>query len=161
MVKCLKETFMMFVVLFCSMCRRFGGNAPDMKRCTFLYDVSGHPIIADPGTINVEKRERIGHAEYFNVKKWTRILRRKTTRDVLRYVRANHPKFFKKKTVRGSKCILAECGFDDETHNLVCKSVKCPLVEVLEKFCHLIPEISVRDGPVKRWIEEGKITENC
>lgn len=151
-----KETFYTFLVIFCALCKRFGGNVPNLKICTFLYTHT-HPVITDGGATNSEKRERIGNGEYLNVKKWSRFLKRKTTRDVVRYVRLYHPQFFKKKARRGSKCILVEGdSLDAETHDLICKSSKMPLLHVLERFQHLMPDDKVREQVIGSWINDHK-----
>lgn len=146
------ENFYTLLVMFCAVSRRLGGNVPLLKHCTFLY-THRHPVLTDLGAKNAGGRERLGHYEFLNAKKWTRFLRRRTTRDVVRYTRVVHPNFFKKKTRKGSKCILAErlddgTVLDDEVHEMVCKSTKMPLLEVLTRFRHLMP-----DGRVCRLVD--------
>lgn len=152
------ETFYTFLVMFCAASQRLGGSVPHFKHCTFLY-THNHPVLTDLGSKNVAGRERLGHREFLNEKKWARFMRRRTTRDVVRYTRVVHPNFFKKKAVKGSKCILVEqlddgSVLNDETHAMVCKSGKMSLLEVLSQFRHMMPNSRVRCQLVEGWISK-------
>lgn len=147
----LGETFYTMLVLFCAACRQFGGNPPVLKFMSFIYRQT-HPVLADIGS--TEHRERLGRMDYVNEKKWSRFLKKRTTREILRYLRLVHPDFFKKKCSPRSRCILSEeVYFDDETHALVCKSQKLNIRTVLQNFQHLMPCDNVR-ASVNTWLRK-------
>lgn len=150
-----KETVYALIVFLCGVCHRLGGSTPNMKHFIFVYAVD-HPVLCDIGSANADKRERLSHnEEYFNKKKWSRFMRRKTTRDVIRYMRVVFPGYFQKKRV-GRRCILNETEeecFDHETHRLVCQSEKKCLLEVIAEFIHLMPNSEVKCRVIESWIE--------
>lgn len=155
-----KETFYTMIVFLSAISRRLGGFVPNLKLCSFLY-TEKHPILVSLGSRNVKKRERFGKKEFFNAKKWTRFMRKKTSRDVIRYLKIIHPEFFKKKMK--NNCILNEV-FDDETHDLICKSGKLSLQDILEKFQHLMPDEKVRKLVIEEWLQKERKnleSENC
>lgn len=148
-----KETVYTFLVFLCVVCHRLGGSTPNIKYFSFMYTES-HPVLCDIGSINADNRERLALGqEHFNKKKWTRFIRRKTIRDVIRYARVVFPHFFQKKKV-GKCCILREdCEeyFDTETHKLICQSDKKSLLQVIRENCHLMPNSNIR-LIINQWI---------
>ncbi|GBN83867.1 hypothetical protein AVEN_57375-1 [Araneus ventricosus] len=144
-----KETFYTMIVFLCAIAKRLGGTVPNLKLCSFLYTET-HPILTSISSNNVNKRERFGNKEYFNIKKWTRFMKNKTSLDIIRYFKLIYPEFFKKKMK--NECILNDL-FDDETHKLICKNRKTCLKELVEKFLHLMPDDRVRIYIVRDWIE--------
>ena len=151
----LAEMYYSAVVFLCAECRRFGGAPPDFKHSSLLY-TGNHPVLASVGSINSEKRNRDCNKELFSKKKWNRFLRKKTCITITRYFRNVRPDLFRKKFGPRNKCLLHESvNFNDETHRLICRSKKCNLAQVLERFVHLM-----RDDVVKtiiwKWIEESK-----
>lgn len=150
-----KETAYATIVFLCSVCHRLGGSTPNIKLFGFLF-TPRHPILTDIGSNNSDIRERVSNRiEHFNEKKWKRFMQRKTTRDVIRYLKLIFPNFFQK---RKNGCMLSENGgeevFDDETHNLICKSVTKSLVQVLFDFQNLMPDEHIRNNIIGRWIKD-------
>lgn len=154
-----KETVYTFVFLFCAVAHRLGGRTPNIKHLSFLY-TNTHPVLCDIGSFNVEYRDRLlNRSEHFNEKKWARFMCRKTTRDVIRYLRIVFPTFFQKRKT-GKRCILNETEneecFDSETHDLVCNSDKKCLGQFLLDYMHLMPNESIRIGIIQKWINQLK-----
>lgn len=149
------EVVFTMIVFFIAVCHRMGGNAPNMKYCSFLY-TENHPVLCDVGTFNVENRERIDYRnEHFNNKKWRRFLMRKTNRNVIQYLKIYFPNFFQKKKT-GKKCILNESEgeeFSAETHRLVCGCEKRNLLYILKEFRHLLSNERLANGLLFDWIE--------
>ncbi|KAG8156214.1 hypothetical protein JTE90_011124 [Oedothorax gibbosus] len=159
----LKETAYALIVFFCAVCYQLGGHVPDMKRFLFLY-TSRHPVLCDMGSYNVEKRERLVHHEpHLNVKKWHRVMQKKTIRDVLRYLKLEFQLYFKQKKKRGQRCILDETNecFDTETHQLLCQSQQKSLVQVLKEFQHLMPQRVIRQETIGEWISSLTLDDPC
>lgn len=126
------ETFFTFIVILSEVCHLYGGNRPLMNRLKFIYN-ERHPVLVDVGKRNNEEREKIKSYNTFSRKKWETFLDKRTTKDVLHYVRVCHPEFFIKKI--NSPCILNEnLRFSDETHNLICKSRKKSIREILTEY---------------------------
>lgn len=153
----MKETAITLVVFLCAACRQLGGSAPLVRHFSFVY-TPDHPVMCDIGSPNVEVRERISNRkEHFNDKKWTRFMCRKTTRDVIRYLKVVFPHYFQKKQ-KGKRCILDETEecFDGETHELICHNEKLCLASFLWKFRHFLPDPHLRENVVRTWIEELK-----
>lgn len=148
-----KETVYAFIVFFCAISHRLGGSVPNMKHFSFMY-THNHPVLCDIGNVNVENRERLRFRnEHFNKKKWNRLMRHKTTRDVIRYLKIYFPNFLQKKK-KNKQCVLNDDEpFDDETHNLICKSSRKNLLEVIKEFKHLIPE-RIISNVIDCWIED-------
>lgn len=133
------ETFLTFIVLLCETCHMYGGSCPALNRMKFIY-TEKHPVVVDVGKENNTIREKIGSRNMFNEKKWKRFLCKRTTKEILHYVKFSHPEFFKRKA--SSLCILSEKEtFDDETHNLICKSRKMNLHEILNDYKNVIPAL--------------------
>lgn len=152
-----KETAYAMIVFLCAVCRRMGGVTPSMKYFSFVY-TSNHPVLCDIGIQNTNIRERLVHREeHFNEKKWTRFMRHKTIRDVVRYLRIQFPLYFQKKK-KGMRCILdeTEACFDGETHRLICRSDKSSLEKLLVDFCHLMPNVHVRRNVIEPWLRDLK-----
>lgn len=153
-----KETVYTFVLFLCAVSHRLGGNTPNVKHFSCLY-TDTHPVLCDIGSFNVENRERLSNRrEHFNEKKWARFMCRKTIRDVIRYLRVVFPSFFQKSKV-GRRCILNETDeecFDNETHDLVCRSGEKSLARVLLDYIHLLPSESIRTGVIQKWIDKLK-----
>lgn len=153
-----KETVYAFVLFLCAVGHQLGGNTPNIKHFSFLY-TNTHPVLCDIGSFNVDNRERLSNRkEHFNEKKWVRFMCRKTTRDVIRYLRIVFPTFFQKKK-EGKHCILNETDeecFDSETHNLVCRSNEKSLALVLQDYMHLMPNESIRTCVIQKWIDKLK-----
>lgn len=150
-----KETLYTLILIYCAVCRVLGGIAPDIKQFSFVY-TQCHPILTDIGSINSDNRERISsRLQKFNAKKWRKFLTRRTTRDMIRYAKDNFPFYFQKMK---NNCILQEPSlndyFDDETHELICKSRNLCLLEVLMKFRHLMPCLAVRGNILFKWFFE-------
>lgn len=148
-----KETFYAYIIFLCVVCQRLGGKAPNIKSFSFMY-THCHPVLCDIDVINADGRERLAQREhYFNEKKWNRFMTRKTIRDVIRYARIVFPNYFQKKS-KENCCILKEelddC-FDTETHQLVCKSNKKPLIDVIKEFKHLMGNSLVRLNIIDQW----------
>lgn len=143
-----KETVYAFIIFFCAVSHRLGGSVPNMKLFSFMY-THNHPVLCDIGSLNVENRERLRFRNgHFNKKKWSRVMRHKTTRDILRYAKIYFTHFFQKKK-KNRQCILKE-GFDDETHNLICKSGRKSLFQVITEYKHLMPDRNI-DPVIHKW----------
>lgn len=150
-----KETVYAFIIFFCAISHRLGGNVPNMQLFSFVYTAS-HPVLCDIGSSNVEARERLRfRREHFNRKKWTRLMRHKTTRDIIRYLRLYFPHFFQKKK-KQKQCVLndGEEPFDCETHRLVCQSSRKSLLDVVKEFAYLMPEASVSRDVIDGWVQD-------
>ncbi|KAG8173842.1 hypothetical protein JTE90_016331 [Oedothorax gibbosus] len=108
------------------------------------------------GSVNVENRVRLkGYKPHLNEKKWRRFMQKKTLRDVIRYLKLEFKLFFHHKRRKGQRCILQENDeqcFDTETHELLCQSQKKPLIQVVQEFCHLMPNDDIRNTIVGEWI---------
>ena len=150
-----RETFksMMYalVVIYISAAYRLGGLTPDIKYFSFAF-TKNHPVLCDMGGSNSNKKELINGKDHFNRKKWIKFLRRKKTVSILRYLKIYYPTYFQKKK-KSKRCILYEeegYGFDDETHLLVCHDHY--LIEILEKFKHLMPNQQIREVLIPKWI---------
>lgn len=160
----LKETAYALVVFFCVVCHRLGGNVPDLKQFLFLY-TSHHPVLCDIGSFNVENRVRLqGTKPHLNVKKWRRVLQKKTIRDVIRYLKLEFRLFFNQKKKKGKRCILDESEecFDTETHKLLCQSSQKSLAQVLQEFLHLMPNKHVQNKVILEWLKHLKpLTDEC
>jgi len=151
----LKETAYALIVFFCAVCYQLGGHVPDMKRFLFLY-TPRHPVLCDMGSWNVEKRERlVHHKPHLNVKKWHRVMQKKTIRDILRYLKLEFQLYFKQKKKKGQRCLLNETEkcFDTETHQLLCQSQQKSIVQVLKEFNHLMPQSGIRREVIGDWIQ--------
>lgn len=146
-----KRTVFTMIVLFVAVCHRMGGVTPNIKYFSFAY-TREHPVLCDIGGENSDKKEIINGKEYFNRKKWIKFLRKKKTVDIIRYLKRYYPNYFQKKKP-GCRCILNELdfGFDDETHQLVCGNMY--LIDVLLQFKHLIPNLTIQDYIINKWIE--------
>ena len=147
------ETVFTMIVFFIAVCHRLGGNTPNIKYFSVLY-TRDHPVLCDIGSQNVEIRERLSdRTEHFNKKKWKRFMRRKTHRRIIQYLKSYFPKFFQKKKT-GKICILneLETTFSDETHQLICKSEKHSLLNIIKKFKHLLPNRNLSCGLLMDWI---------
>lgn len=154
----LKETAYALLVLFCAACHRLGGHVPDLKKFLFLY-TPRHPVLCDIGSHNVDKRERlVDRKPHLNVKKWNRMLHKKTIRDVVRYLKLEFQPFFKPKLKKGERCILNETvkGFDTETHRLLCQSNQKNVIGVLKEFRHLMPNRLIRTEVIDPWVEASE-----
>lgn len=148
----LAETFYTMIVFLCAVCFRMGGNPPVFKFLSFLY-TERHPVLADVGAQNAEKRNRLGNREALNKKKWSRFLKNRTGREVTRYLKLVRPDLFKKKCSTRSVCVLAETmKFDDRTHALICKSKKKSVSEILVEFMNLVPDERIKTM-IAKWIE--------
>ena len=147
------ETVFTLIVFFIAVCHRLGGNAPNIKFFSILY-TKDHPVLCDIGAHNVENRERLSdRAERFNKKKWKKFMQRRTHRRVIQYLKTYFPKFFQKKKL-GKNCILNEMeeAFPDETHELVCKSEKKSLLDIVKEFKHLMSSKWLSSGLLMDWI---------
>lgn len=136
--KHLFECFLTFIVILCDTCHLYGGNCPQLNRMKFIY-TERHPVLVDVGKANNEIREKIGSRNLFNNKKWNRFLNRKTTKDVIHYIKIHHPEFFKKRAT--NKICILEGTFDDKTHKLICKSKNLSLKIILETFKDDVPHL--------------------
>lgn len=151
----LSEMYYTLVVLLCAECRRFGGIAPVLRLSSFLY-TNDHPVLANVGAANCEKRNRDGNRELFSKKKWNRFLRDKTCFAVMKYLRDIRPDLFRNKYGVRSKCLLKESeNFDDETHKLICNYKNSNLADVLQQFIHLIKDDRLK-WVIGKWIRESK-----
>lgn len=124
-----------------------------------------HPVLCDIGRNNAENRERLGcREEHFNRKKWLRFLRRKTLRDVIRYLRVVFPLYFQKKK-KNKRCILNEPGdedtFDLETHELICQSEKKSLLQILKEYRHLMPDDTIKTQVIDTWLDDLELEQVC
>lgn len=136
------ETFLTFIVILCEVCYLYGGQCPLMNNMKFIY-TEKHPVLVDVGKSNNSNREKIGSDNKFNEKKWKRFLNNRTTKEIIHYVKLCHPLFFKKKCPVNRICILSENeSFSDETHNLICKSKKHCLKDILVAFKNSIPNLN-------------------
>lgn len=157
------ETVFTMIVFFIAVCHRLGGITPNAKYFSVLYTET-HPVLCDIGSHNVENRERLAdRSEHFNQKRWKKFLQRRTHRRVIQYLKIYFPKFFQKKKA-GKICILNENDglFPDETHQLVCKSEKKPLLEIIKEFKHLISDRRLSSGLLMDWIMSvEEVEEEC
>lgn len=154
-----RMTFAM-IVIYVAVCYRMGGVTPDIKLFSLVY-TKDHPVLCDMGALNAEKKELIDGKERFDRKKWITFLSKKRMVNIIRFLKGYFPKYFQKKKP-GKRCILydGEHGipFDDETHALICQNKY--LIDVLQKFKHLIPNLIIRDIKIKKWIKLAKIIVN-
>ncbi|GFY77170.1 uncharacterized protein TNIN_395141 [Trichonephila inaurata madagascariensis] len=81
-------------------------------------------------------------------------MQKKTLRDVIRYLKLEFKLFFHQKKKKGKRCILDEPdeAFDTETHELLCQSGHKSLIQVLQEFCHLMPDNHIRNNIVGGWV---------
>ncbi|GFR21068.1 uncharacterized protein TNCT_570851 [Trichonephila clavata] len=79
---------------------------------------------------------------------------KKTLRDVIRYLKLEFNLFFHQKKKKGKRCILDEPdeAFDTETHELLCQSGHKSLIQILQEFCHLMPNNHIRNNIVGGWV---------
>lgn len=108
------------------------------------------------GSRNVELRVRLKeHRPHLEEKKFRRFMQKKTMLDVIRYLKLEFRPYFNQKKKKGKRCILNEPDdcFDTETHELLCQSTKKSLIQVLEEFCHLMPNHHIRNNVVGKWTE--------
>lgn len=151
------ETVFTMIVFFVAVCHRLGGSAPNVKFFSVLY-TKDHPVLCDIGNHNVENRERLtDRGEQFNQKKWKNFMRRRTHKRVIQYLKAYFPKFFQKKKT-GKICILneEENQFSEETHQLVCKSEKKSLLDIIKDFSLLIPDENALYGLLMSWVSSAR-----
>lgn len=156
------ETVFTMIVFFIAVCHRMGGNTPNMKYISVLY-TKDHPVLCDISNHNAENRERFGdRREKFNQKKWKKFLQRRTHKHVIQYLKSYFPKFFQKKK-KGKICILNEDEkpFPDETHQLVCKSEKKNLINIIKEFRHLLRNENLSSGLLMDWIASVEEEVDC
>ncbi|GBN19722.1 hypothetical protein AVEN_261799-1 [Araneus ventricosus] len=151
----LKETAYALIVFQCATSYQLGGSVPNLKDFLFLY-TRNHPVLCDMGSHNVDLRVRLKEFKpHFDEKKFRRFMQKKTLRDVIRYLKLEFKLYFNQKKKKGKRCILNEPddeGFDTETHQLLCQSTKKSLIQVLEDFCHLMPNHHIRNNVVGEWM---------
>lgn len=151
----LKEAAYALIVFQCATSYQLGGSVPNLNEFLFLY-THNHPVLCDMGSHNVDLRVRLKeHKPHLDEKKFRRFMQKKTIRDVIRYLKLEFKLFFNQKKKKGKRCILNEPDecFDTETHQLLCQSNKKSLIQVLEEFCHLMPNYHVRNNVVGKWIQ--------
>lgn len=151
-----KQMVFAMVVLYVAVGWRIGGVPPEVKSLSFAY-TKEHPVLCNLGKGNANKKILIHGKEQFTRKRWGKFLRGKKLDGIIQQLKTDYPRYFQRKRP-GKQCILNESGgdtFDDLTHSLLCR--KRFLIDVLQDFKELMPDLHIRDTLIPLWVSTGTL----
>ena len=121
-VKNIVYVYIGFIVYISELSKLLGGAMPDLHNMKFFYN-DFHPVLADVGKRNCEKKKKNA---------WQKFMNRTKPTVILRYLVTLMPKFFLKR--RHTRCVFKVPDVPDSAHELVCKTVNDSLSEILKKY---------------------------